>query len=55
MKERGLDVRDARLRLTMVKRIGAALNKWKRDGIIREAGERKQKSGEGSFKAWVLT
>lgn len=55
MKERGLDLRDARLRLTMVKRIGAALNKWKREGVIREAGERKQKSGEGSFKAWVLT
>ncbi len=54
MKTRGLDVRDARLRLTMIKRIGAALNNWKRQGLIREAGERKQKSGEGSFKAWVM-
>lgn len=55
MTQRGLDLRDARLRLTMIKRVGAALNKWKRDGIVREAGERTQKSGEGSFKAWVLT
>lgn len=53
--ERGLDARDARLRQTMIKRIGAALGKWRREGVIREAGTRTQKSGEGSFKAWVLT
>jgi hypothetical protein len=55
MAKRGLDVRDARLRNTMIKRIGAALGKWKREGVVRESGDRKVKSGEGSFKAWVLT
>ncbi|HVY86013.1 MAG TPA: hypothetical protein VG943_12830 [Caulobacterales bacterium] len=54
MQERGLDLRNAVLRRTMVKRIGAALGKWRREGIIKEAGERRVKTGEGSFKAWVL-